>query len=302
MELPFLVKLRIAVSLAAGVVLIGILGWPMVGSSDGISIVSFVGGAITNSNAVVITVLAFAIGLVMYFICWPYGSQIGVLSVPAGLCVWGMRSDSMGTLMQMNPALEQRLLVFSVLKWEPLFWLGVCMAGFLGVLVGKLVSGNKFVVEIGKEQKGFSSNKFANMGIFLLVSGIVCYILIRLLAQDVRLDDAELGSVVGQPEKGQIVFAVFAAFFGAGFVVKKFFGGSYMWPVVISGLLTGVSVLIYVNQGSMGRLCEHFPAVFFISPILAILPIQMVSLGILGAICGFWSAVRYSNWSEQRTE
>ena len=122
------------------------------------------------------------------------------------------------------------------------------------------------------------------------------------MAQDFRLNDDQLGLLVAQPERGQIAFAVLVSFGVAGFVVKRFLGCSYLWPCIVTGFLTFISVLTYINESSMARLSERFPAVFFISPVLSILPVQMVSFGVIGSICGYWLGVRYSWWREHGSE
>jgi len=116
------------------------------------------------------------------------------------------------------------------------------------------------------------------------------------LAQDVRIFDNKLGSVLAQPAVGQIVFAVLVSFGIAAFVVKKFLNVSYICPTVASALVTAFAVSAYVKQDVLQHLIQHWPAVFFSNAVTSILPVQMVAFGSLGSIAGYWLAVRYNYW------
>ena len=81
MELSLLMRLRIAAAAAVGVILIGILAWPLAASSEPFNAVRAhdisVGGLIT------LVVLSFLTGLIGYFVSWPHGREIGILAVPS---------------------------------------------------------------------------------------------------------------------------------------------------------------------------------------------------------------------------
>jgi hypothetical protein len=44
------------------------------------------------------------------------------------------------------------------------------------------------------------------------------------------------------------------------------------------------------------QLVVRYPPAFFYSPVISILPVQMVAFGALGSIAGYWLAVRYDYW------
>ena len=102
MELSFWTKLRIWASLAAGVVLIGILAWPMVAPGP-YGVLSVTTGAVSFSEAIVLALLAVAVGLLGYFVSWPYSREVGILAVPAGLSIWAFRCGEMRSLLLENP-------------------------------------------------------------------------------------------------------------------------------------------------------------------------------------------------------
>lgn len=301
MELSWLTKLRIAAALVTGVVLIGILGWPLAAPSDPFGAVSVVAGAMTFGKAVALVPLAFFVGFTAYFLSWPYGREIGILAVPAGLSVWAVRSGSMANLMRLNPTLPQRQALFSALKWEPFFWLLIVAVGFLGVLLGWKVWPS-FSPDKNQEKNNSKSNTYLSAIIALIGSVLIAQFCIRILAQDIRMFDNKLGSVVAQPAIGQIAFAVLVSFGIAAFIFKKFLDVSYIWPIIASAFVTAFICIVYIKQDILEHLVQRWPAVFSPNSVVSILPIQIVAFGTLGSIAGYWLAVRYNYWRRHEME
>jgi len=286
-------RLRIAAAVGTGAILIGILGWPLAAPAEPFGAVSLLAGTISLGGAVTLGVLALLSGLIGYFLTWPYGREIGVLAAPSGLAVWAVRCGSMAGLMQLNPTTAQRQALFAGLKWEPIFWLAIVAAGFGGVLIGQKIIGRPERDRIEKESKS-EPNIYLSSTIALVGSVLIAQFCIGILAQDVRMFDNKLGSVVAQPAIGQIVFAVVVSFGLVSFAVKKFLNVGYIWPTVASALVTGFSIITYVKQDVLEHLVGRWPAVFFPNSVVSILPVQMVAFGTLGSIAGYWLAVRYS--------
>jgi hypothetical protein len=295
MELSWTMRLRIAASMAAGAILIGILCWPMVGPPDPFGVVSLAAGSITAVDSIYLLVLAFLAGIIAYFVSWPYGREIGILAAPSGLAVLALRTGSMATLMQLNPTLAQRQALLETLRWEPVFWLAIVAAGFAGVLSGQKI---RYSILDSRPSsivpRPASIQHLISSIIGLVCSVLISQLLIGLLAQDVKIFDQQLGTVVGQPEVGQITFAVIVSFGFAAFVVKTFLNVSYIWPIIASALVNAFAIIVYVKQGVLQYLIEHLPGVFFPNAGVSILPVQMVAFGTLGAIAGYWLAVRYN--------
>jgi hypothetical protein len=257
-ELSWAVKLKLTATLLVGIILIGLapLGTPV--EPFGVTSAPAFGGAITLAG------LAVLAGFIGYFLSWPNGREIGILAVPAGLAI--------------------------------------VAAGFGGVLVGQKIiakseprDGQRRQASCG-EKSGSKANIYLNVIIAVVGSVFIAQFCIGIFAQDVRLPDHKLGSVVAQPSVGQIVFAVLVSFGIAAFLVKKFLNASYLWPIVASALVTGFAVVTYVRQDTLQYLIEHHPPIFFSSVVASILPVQMVSFGVLGSIAGYWLAVRYDYW------
>jgi len=287
-------KLRIAAAAATGVVLIGILAWPLAAPPEPFGTVSVTAGTISVSGAVVLAALAFLAGFIAYFLSWPYGREIGILAAPAGLTIWALRSGLMVNLIRTTPT-DNHMELFAAIKWEPLFWLAIVAAGFAGVLLAQKIK-SKPEPEKTDKKADTRTNIYFNVIIALVASVLIAQLCISAFAQNVRLSDEKLGSVVAQPTAGQIVFAVFVSFGLAAFVVKKFLNVSYIWPIIASALVTAFVIITYGRQDALQHLSFRWPAVFFSHAAISILPMQMVALGTLGSIAGYWMAVRYKYW------
>jgi hypothetical protein len=293
MEFTWPIRIRVGSAFATGVILIGILSWPLGRPAEPYAAVCF--ETVGLSDALVLAAVAFAAGFTAYFLSWPYGRQIGILAVPAGLAVWSLRGGSMADLLKLHPELEQRETLLAAFKWEPLLWLAIVAFGFLGVVAAAWVCGRR-AAEPAKKDGVAKSGMYLNNAIAFAGSVLIAQFCIRLLAQDVKIHDAHLGLVVGQPAAAQIAFGVFFAFVICGFVVKKTLDSSYVWPCLASGFVSAFVLAIYVNQKVLRYLYQALPPVFFSNACAAVLPVQMVSFGVLGSVAGYWLAVRYTYW------
>jgi hypothetical protein len=293
MELTWLMRLRIAAAAAVGVVLIGVLAWPLAAPPDPAGAVRSVD--ISFSNTVILLVVAFLAGYIAYFASWPYGREIGILAVPFGLTVWAGRSGSMAGLIALNPTVTQRQELFAALKWEPVFWLVVVAAGFVGVLAAQKTRSKSEPNETPEKAEA-NPSRYLNQIIALAGSVLIAHFCIGLLAQDVKIFDNKLGFVVGQPVIGQIVFAVLVSFGLAAFLSKAILNASYIWSAAASGLVTALGITIYGKQNLLEHLAKSWPAAFFSNTVISVLPVQMVAFGTLGAVAGYWLAVRYKYW------
>ena len=291
MELSGLMKLRIAAAIITGVVLIGILGWPLATPSGPLSTVR--AGDLSLGGGLILVILALLAGFIAYFVSWPYGREIGILAVPSGLAIWAVRSGSMAALLQLNPTAAQQQELFATFKWDSIFWLVIVAAGFAGVLLGQKILSSPRPAE--KQKKSNSKPvQYLNAIIALVGSALIAHFCIRIFAQDVKVFDNSLGPLMAQPSVGQILFAVLISFKIAAFVVKKFLGVSYIWPIIATALVTTFAASTYGNQEVLQSLVQRWPATFFSNSVVSVLPLQMVAFGTLGSIAGYWMGVRYS--------
>lgn len=298
MELRWPIKLRIAAAAIFGVFVTGFLCWPMVRPQDLLSTVSFASGNLTALDILVVISLATLTGFGGYFISWPYGKHIAVLSVPAGIAFWCIRAGSVAGVLKLDPGVEWYREVLNIFRWEGFVWMLVVGAGFLGVFAASKLKPSQEVLPVAKKDIN-KKNVYINQIIALGVSCLIALFCINFLARASKEFDTELGTVFSQPAKGQIIFAVIAAFGVCGFVCKKVLDVSYHWPSLASCLLIGIAVIVYgrtSTTASISHLIGRWPIVFYLSPVMSISPAQMVSFGVIGSVAGFWAALRYEYW------
>jgi hypothetical protein len=296
MELSWINKLRIAAVAALGMVVIGLLAWPLAAPQDPLLPVR--AWIIGPSATLALLILAFAVGFAGYFIAWPHGREIGILAVPLGLTVWAIRSGPMSALMQIYREAPARRTLEHSLSFEPIYWLLIVAAGFAGVLAAQFLrpaaAGH---AKAGPPRNLRDANTYINGLAALVVAIVVSHFFIGVFARNLGMP-----GIVAQPEIGQIVFGVTAAFALAAFVVKKFLHLTYIWPAVASLFLTGLAQAILYRGDIIQKFAESRPATLFPHSILAILPVQLVALGTLGSIIGYWLAVRYDFWRQHESD
>ncbi len=295
MELTWINKLRIAAVATLGIVVIGILAWPLASPADPLMPVRASG--ISLSGTLLLLVLASAVGFVGYFIAWPHGREIGILGVPFGLTVWAGRSGSMQALTQTHSQIAERISLVHSLRVEPLYWLLIVAVGFGGVLLAQRLLPASKPLSDDDSSKGRRPDAYVNVLIALAVSVLISLFFVGILGQNLVMPR----DMAAQPVVGQILFAVLGAFAVAAFVVKKFLDLSYVWPAMASLLVIALAQLVYYRTEMIQRYAETCPATFFPHSVFAILPIQLVVLGALGSVLGYWMAVRYDYWRTHET-
>jgi hypothetical protein len=292
MELSWANKARIGAAAALGIIVIGVVAWPLAVPEDPLAPVRST--QISFSGTLLLLVLAFAAGLVGYFLTWPHGREIAILVVPFGLVAWVLRSGPMQTLTQAytTPAARQALL--QSLQFEPVFWLVVVAAGFIGVLVAqRLRPGSGTPLTFSLLKSHLRPNVALSGAAALLMGTLLAHFALGIFAQD--LSTTAVGAAT-QPTIGQIIPAGIAAFAIAGFAVKKLFGLSYVWTAVTSVFVIPFAYIRYGRPDTIAKFAESYPAAFFPHAVLAISPLQTVALGAIGSVLGYWLAVRYDHW------
>jgi hypothetical protein len=300
LELTWVLKIRLTAAAVVGIIIIGFLAWPLVQPPSPYNVITF--GQLTVEAVFTLAALALVCGILGFFATWPFGKEIGIFAVPFGLAIWALRTGSVANLIQANPSIEQRIQIYNALKFEPLFWLAIVMLGFAGVYICQMI----FKPEHGplphitrSKQK---LNTYLRMAIALVASIVLGKACISVFAQDVPFIVRNLGRFVGQPVIGQIVFGVFIAFGITGFVVTKFLDLGYMCPIIATAFVTPFAVYTSLSKNVLQELVDTFPANVFPDAALAVLPIQIVAFGTIGAITGYWTALRYMYWREHEIE
>lgn len=289
-------RLRIIAAMVIGTVLIGFLAWPLVRPLDPLGPITIFTGHISLFDTVICLILAYLAGIGAFFACTPYGNEIAPLAAPAGLAVWALGPGDMTALLRLNHTLAQRQQVYAVLKWEGLFWLAIVAAGYLGCFTAKVLTKAKSKDLVYKPTQNSKLNKLLTIITAMVATVVLAHFAISIFAQDVKMFDSELGSVVGQPGVAQIAFAVLIAFAIASFVVKRFLDVSYIYSTIAAAGLVYFGVTISAKADVLNYMVENWPVAFFTRATSAILPIQMVSFAALGSVAGYWIAIRYAQW------
>ncbi len=293
-NIHWLMRIRAIAALAVGALLVGGLGWPLVRPELPIAAITLVNGSVSVSGAVLCVLLAFAAGFLAFFVSWPAGKILAPYAAPTGLAIWAMTSGNMHRLLLDHHPPAQRQALYAALRWEGFFWLLICAAGYLGVLAASRLAGSKIVI-LGQ----FDSDKPKGITIMthvLLAMGVTVLIgwfALGVFVQDIHQPDARLGMVVGQPGNRQIAFGVFTTFCIAAYLVKHTLKIGYLPVAAASVVLTFVGATQLLRGDTLAHLAGNWPIAYFNHAVNAITPLQMVAFAVLGAVTGYWMAVKF---------
>ncbi len=289
-DVHWLTRIRTILSLLIGVVLLGWMGWPMVRPEDPLGAITLVDGLITPGEMVYLCGLAFAAGFIAYLASWPKGLLTAPLAAPAGMAVWVFASGDMRTLLLYHSIPAQRQKVYTTLGWEGLFWLLPVLAGLLGVWVGWMIQNRKKQPLLPSSASLTADGKPFWAAVVITASIIITQLIINIFAQDVRQADSQLGQVIGQPGKGQIVFAVFVSFLAAGFVAKYFAKIGYLVPTLCTAAAVYLAMRYAATPAVLENMVRNWSVAYFAKSVCAVLPLQMTAFGAIGAFTGYQSA------------
>lgn len=312
------VRLRLLFTVLAGVLLVGLLGWHLVEPVEPKAPVSLL-----NMNSVIIKCsvvlgLSLLAGFVAGLVSYPYTLELSPMAVPVGLCWWGFISGDMMHFVLLNKPLMQRQGLYSGLKFEPVFWLLVILAGFVGSSLAywltvkkpphKAVSEffsriykNDYQLEMGllSEKQKRNSTNWVNCLISVAASVALAQIVLKILVQSYKIADPAIGIISVQPDKAQIMLGSFLTFLAIAYLLKMFLNTSYIWVIIGAAVVIGVSIFVDMQTNTLKVLVDRWPAAYFSSPILAISPVQLMACSATGAAAGYWSAVKYELWKKQ---
>ncbi|NLH17699.1 MAG: hypothetical protein GX455_14070 [Phycisphaerae bacterium] len=293
MEMTWKMRFRIAGAMLAGIVLLGILTGPVIRPADPESAITLYQAGIKPMAIASCFAMAFVSGLLAFFIAWPFGRELAVLAAPAGLAYWACSSGNMFSLIILNSGFAERKTLYSAMKWEGFFWLAVVACGWLGSIVAARLSKAKPIAIPGIPQEKPGSVNLLNIVSGLAVSVVIANFVLIALAQDVRIFDSKLGSVIGQPGTAQIAFAVLVAFGLAAYCSKYFLDIGHIYTVIAAAVLLFLVFSWYSgNTAKMQYMSESKANAFFPNAICAILPLQILAFAPIGAVAGYWLAVK----------
>ena len=289
----WLLRLRIIAGLLTGVIILGLGGWNMAKSPDPLGAISIANGNITIVKAILCILLSFLAGFGAYLVSCPAGQVVAPLAAPAGLAFWALNSGDMRILLLTNSTLPQRQALFSLLRWECLFWLLLVAAGWLGAAVAGKMLGHPLRHTFATGQDKFNFSKVLRAGLALAVGVIIATFAIGIFAQDVRWGDTALGTVIGQPGTSQTALAVYLAFLTVAFLATAFLQINYIIPTLSAALVSFLALNSYLKPNVLEQMVNNWPVAYFPRAVCAILPLQMAAFAAIGSITGFWLGVRY---------
>jgi hypothetical protein len=297
----WLLRIRIIAALSAGALIVGAVGYPLVRPEDPLGAISLFTGEISMLHGVILIVLGFAAGVAGTLICYPFGRFLGPLSAPAGAAVLAMASGDMRQILLTNYAFQQRNAMYSFLRWELLFWLGICAAGYLGVLLTTKLMGTKTIITDDTLKPAGKSNYWVNCGIAAVAAAAIVYFTIGIFAQDIPQFDENLGAVMGHPGHRQIAFGVFVSVALAGFAAKQFLQVHYIPAILGASAVYILTYTKFIGSDTLAYMVKTHSICFFTNSIFAILPIQFAPFAVLGAITGFWISI-FMKYRPKHTE
>jgi hypothetical protein len=293
MEMTWSMRFRIAGVLLAGIVLLGILAGPVVRPADPGSAITLYQASIKPAAIASCFAMAFVSGLLAFFVAWPYGRELAPLAAPAGLAYWACTSGNMFSLIILNSGFAERKILYSALRWEGFFWLAVVACGWIGSTVAARISKARSVAIPGYQQA-----KQGPVNLLSIISGIAASVVIgnfaiNALAQDVKIFDSKLGSVIGQPGTAQIAFAVIVSFGLAAYCARYFLEIGHIYPVIAAAVLIFFIFSWYSgNTETLQYMAESKASAFFPRATCAVLPLQILAFAPIGAVAGYWLAIK----------
>ena len=308
-------KIKILIVLGVSGLLFAWLGWSWVRPTDAQDSLTVVmsGHALRVVLAVLILgLIGTAIGV---WVGKPYGRQLGMLAIPAGLTVWAIQAGNMERLLMRHSEAGARVGFFYGLIGDSIIWFAVVVLGATAAWLaadklgttrperGNMPAPETAGKDISTKSKGNSlANKLMEnawvRGISgLIVGGMVAIMLVKILGQarQVRLSEQPVVEASMVPTIGQIIFAVGVGFFLAGLAAHQL--TEIPLPHLLAApLLVSVVAYIYGAQDWIIESLNGGGAAFVpVSVTFAtILPVQYIGVGTLAVILGYYYSVGIS--------
>lgn len=293
-NVQWLMRLRIIGSLFVGILILGVLGWPLVRPGDPLAPVTFLTGQIGPVDLILALVLAFLSGALGCLVAYPFGKEVGLLAAPAGMAYWAVIGGNMRVLLLTHSPLDERLAAYGFLKWENFFWFVLVAAGGLGAwAASRLIPSRDVVPQATEKKQKLDTGRLISMAAAVVVSVVAAQFIIRFVAQNVRYQDVQLGSVIGQPGNLQIALAVFVAFLAAAFLSSYFLNVGYVVAALSAPILGFYIIQTACTPTVLEYMTNNWAVTYFPNALCAILPIQLISFAAIGSITGYWIGVRY---------
>lgn len=302
-NIPLIERIRVTIALAVVTV---IFAWSYITPDmpgDPL-IIAFHRGSV--SIFVTLALLAAVSPLVGWLVGRDLRLAVAVAAVPAGLTTWAIMGGTVKRIIMEAPSAADRVSLCHEFMLDLLFWSLIAGLGCIVTLIvfrknrsadGPGRSASPIRPEPGKvhrKRKGGLDAWFARPAVMGVLSGVGVIILAVLLLNLLLQSDQSWVSGAQEevramtiPQKGQVIFAVAAAFFLATLGVHQVTRSS-LWCFLAGPLVTGL-----IAYGSAGWMSVWQPfagtGAAFVNPsakLALVLPIIYIGVGLLGVISG----------------
>lgn len=244
-------------------------------------------------------VLAFAGAVFGILMDRRHYREFGLIAIASGFTAWAMKTGLMDQLLLRHPVSAERATLFYRLIADGIIWLAIGAAGYLGaVSLARFVKWTTPTVDSEAStpsRKQENSSSLLRKGLAVGFVFLISLFLLKLLVRSNPAASVGLDSIAASrgADIGQIVFALFTAFYLAAWSAGSFFSVSVRILLAGPPIVATVSYLLASRYIVSQSLLEQ--SLLFLNPAVifaVILPIQFVAIGSLGVIVGYSSVWR----------
>jgi len=311
MNTPLLIKIRVAVVLAVGILIFSTVGWSFARPWDPVGDLTVLSHHQPLRMVFMVLLLSLISTAIAVAVSGRWVREIAPLAVIAGLGTFSVLTGGIFALLLKHNQLPGRSRMFYHFAGESVFWFVLVIAGFILAHLSFVFFRRDSAVKnsptplpdtqtdfIKRFITNFINSRETGTAILALIGTcIIAAILLTLLAQSqsvkITLLDQRVVLAASVPDLGQNIFAVFTAFLLATMLFQHLLNAP-LWPFIPAPLI--VAVFAYsgaARHAIQGPLAQVAPA--FILPsmrIATILPVQYIGLGTLAVIAGYWFSIR----------
>ncbi len=290
MQTPLNIKIRAGLALAAAGVVFGTIGWSQARPEMPNGVLMLV----SHSHAITLVLTLIVLGALVTaagaLLGGRYGREISWISLPAGLALWSLHSTNMTSLLQQYSDSAERAAMFRGLLFDALAW-----SAILAVVGLAIIKFKKTDISPAGEAEAKHKNQ---MLLPIAATSVLAYILLRILmkAGPTRMFDdvGGLVNVTSPVASGQAIFGTAVAFGVATYLVHQIFKSTAVWYHLLSLPIVACAIYLPAARVSVHSGLDkfHVPLVPEGLAVATVLPIQLIGMGSLAVLAGYWYSMR----------
>ena len=311
MNTPLLIKIRVVMVLAIGIIIFSTVGWSFAQPWDPVGDLTVLSHHQPLRMAFMVLLVALISTAVAVAVSGRWTREIAPLAVPAGLSAFSVLTGGIFAVLLKHNQLPGRSRMFYHFAGESVFWFVLVIVGFILAYLSfaffRCGSATKnSPAPLPKAKTAFTKRFIANFinrretgtaVLALIGTCIIAAILLTLLAQSqsvkVTLLDQRVVLAASVPDLGQNIFAVFTAFLLATMLFQHLLNAplwSFIPAPLIVALFAYTGAARYTVQGTLAQVAPTF--ILPSMRIATVLPVQYIGLGTLAVIAGYWFSMR----------